>query len=180
MKVHILLRLYIHIICRATGLYLQREKVAIKVVRAVSSNKHSLRVSQRFMKECAIWKEVWKSDRGEHVLPFYGWVAVIPIDWSFQLILTCIMKFLPGWWPFPVGSFRSPWNCGLPLPLVTWSALGRSVPLMLSISCIILLFLICRKMAQSWPMSRTMTGRSTIWNLWSHPLPTIRSVLIWS
>ncbi|KAF7368658.1 TKL/TKL-ccin protein kinase [Mycena venus] len=51
------------------GWYLDKEKVAIKVVRAVHLDS-SLR---EFRRECAIWKAAWEVDQGKHVLPFYGY-----------------------------------------------------------------------------------------------------------
>ncbi|KAG2118945.1 kinase-like domain-containing protein [Suillus discolor] len=51
------------------GLYLNEEKVAIKILRAVHCEPQTLR---RFKREVEIWKRVWEADRGEHILPFYG------------------------------------------------------------------------------------------------------------
>ncbi|KAG6911657.1 hypothetical protein DXG01_007907 [Tephrocybe rancida] len=51
------------------GIYLESEKVYIKSLRVVDANEHSLR---RFKREVKIWAEVWRRDRGEFILPFYG------------------------------------------------------------------------------------------------------------
>ncbi|KAG2348679.1 kinase-like protein [Suillus weaverae] len=51
------------------GYYLNEEKVAIKILRAVHCEPQTLR---RFKREVDIWKRVWEADRGEHILPFYG------------------------------------------------------------------------------------------------------------
>jgi len=51
------------------GIYLNEEKVAIKILRAVHSTPRSL---QRFRREVDIWNRVWESDQGAHILPLYG------------------------------------------------------------------------------------------------------------
>ncbi|KAF7426299.1 hypothetical protein PC9H_008667 [Pleurotus ostreatus] len=51
------------------GIYLERRKVSIRELRTATVNDHTLR---RFEREVKIWDQVWKLDRGRHILPFYG------------------------------------------------------------------------------------------------------------
>ncbi|KAH7903719.1 kinase-like domain-containing protein [Hygrophoropsis aurantiaca] len=51
------------------GIYLDEEKVAIKILRGVHSDPKSVK---RFNREIDIWKRVWEVDHGRHTLPLYG------------------------------------------------------------------------------------------------------------
>ncbi|KDR83338.1 hypothetical protein GALMADRAFT_235416 [Galerina marginata CBS 339.88] len=55
------------------GLYLGREKVAIKAIRSMKFDEQSKR---RFTREAKIWGRVWKRDRGRHIVPFYGFCQI--------------------------------------------------------------------------------------------------------
>jgi hypothetical protein len=69
------------------GLWLDKEKVALKVLRGVNMGPSTRRVRlltvtdgekpltfhfQRFHREAAIWRQVWSKDLGQSILPFYG------------------------------------------------------------------------------------------------------------
>jgi len=51
------------------GCYLAEEKVAIKMLRSVVANSHTL---ERFKREVKIWADLWNIDKGKRILPFYG------------------------------------------------------------------------------------------------------------
>lgn len=51
------------------GCYLNEEKVAIRVLRAVYATPKTLK---RFKTEAEIWRRVFEADKGEHILTIYG------------------------------------------------------------------------------------------------------------
>ncbi|KAF8592368.1 kinase-like protein [Ramaria rubella] len=51
------------------GIWLGREKVALKTIRGVHVSPDT---RKRFQREVKIWREVWTMDRGRYILPFYG------------------------------------------------------------------------------------------------------------
>ncbi|KAF9257440.1 kinase-like protein [Marasmius fiardii PR-910] len=51
------------------GRYLQKERVAIKVMRSVQAHVYTKR---RFYREGRIWDSIYNIDRGKYILPFYG------------------------------------------------------------------------------------------------------------
>lgn len=59
------------------GWYLSSEKVTIKEFRLFNQNNargsNEDKYRYRFLREAAIWLEVWKADRGKYIVPFYGY-----------------------------------------------------------------------------------------------------------
>ncbi|KAL4076003.1 kinase-like domain-containing protein [Scleroderma yunnanense] len=55
------------------GIYLNEEKVAIKIIRSVHAGPRSL---QRFTREVEIWRSVWEVDQGRHIVPLYGFCQI--------------------------------------------------------------------------------------------------------
>ncbi|KAH8119614.1 kinase-like protein [Phellopilus nigrolimitatus] len=51
------------------GEYLGKEKCAIKQVRGVEVTP---KIRDRFLREVVIWRKLWKIDRGQYILPFWG------------------------------------------------------------------------------------------------------------
>lgn len=105
------------------GLYLGREKVAIKAMRSIKFDEQSKRVGlniflscswiqiiyfQRFTREAKIWGEVWKRDRGQHIVPFYGFCQIDgPFPWVIFRLLTVKSHWTSNWTP---RCMISPWQ----------------------------------------------------------------------
>ncbi|KIJ56647.1 hypothetical protein M422DRAFT_197712 [Sphaerobolus stellatus SS14] len=51
------------------GLWLGREKVAMKTIRGVQVTPNT---RKRFTRESEIWRQVWEKDRGRYILPLHG------------------------------------------------------------------------------------------------------------
>jgi len=57
------------------GLYLNEEKVAIKIVRGFDGEENKEKTFRRFLREISIWRSLWEQDQlgtGDHILAFYG------------------------------------------------------------------------------------------------------------
>lgn len=98
------------------GIYLGRERVDIKAIRTMKFDEQSKRVRsfplniaslkvifnfQRFMREAKIWGQVWKRDRGKHIVPFYGYCQIggpfpyvdkLPLLLSLTLLGRCMVS----------------------------------------------------------------------------------------
>ena len=73
------------------GIYLGSERVSMKAIRAMKTDDRTVHVrpspvqppmnptdlqNQRFKREGEIWAKVWERDRGQHIVPFYGFCQI--------------------------------------------------------------------------------------------------------
>lgn len=166
------------------GLYLGREKVAIKVIRAVTSDPRSLRVSylmspwlrrpawfliQRFQREVKVWGDIWKIDGGRHILPFYGFCQNDgPYPWLHILSWLAVFDFLTS---FFHRYMVSPWqvnniclkDCQNFIPHLSFSskmerlsAMSRDIPI---------------SIIDSWFVSRLLRS-----NFYNNAFPQVRGI----
>ncbi|KAF5333294.1 hypothetical protein D9611_002226 [Ephemerocybe angulata] len=55
------------------GVYLGNERVSMKAIRAMKTDERTV---HRFKREGEIWAKVWERDRGQHIVPFYGFCQI--------------------------------------------------------------------------------------------------------
>lgn len=55
------------------GLYLGNERVSMKAIRAMKTDDRTV---HRFKREGEIWAKVWERDRGQFIVPFYGFCQI--------------------------------------------------------------------------------------------------------
>ncbi|KAF8520465.1 kinase-like protein [Hysterangium stoloniferum] len=51
------------------GVWLKREKVALKTIRSIDVSPDTI---NRFTRQAEIWKKIWERDQGHYIVPFYG------------------------------------------------------------------------------------------------------------
>ncbi|RXW25178.1 hypothetical protein EST38_g690 [Candolleomyces aberdarensis] len=55
------------------GIYLGSERVSMKAIRAMKTDDRTV---HRFKREGEIWAKVWERDRGQYIVPFYGFCQI--------------------------------------------------------------------------------------------------------